>query len=305
VTDLPRLRPEPIPAIHPLPEYLAEGRRRAWYEDFKHVLQLPWMGVVTMAYSHYPNFYETLWRGMRDLCASRPFVEACLANRAFVETEVVKLAPPPIGDRLGAIGYAPREIEAIRQVVEVFGHGNQPYLVLATITRYLLEAGDMAGTTDPNAAPLHAGRHAPAFEAPFLLVEAHHADPPTRDVYEDIKRVLNLPFVNTDYRALARWPSYWAMAWGDLRGVAATPAHEGMCRAVHDRCVELAAETLPNPGGLTAGALRSAAEKDAPFEEVRDVARLFQWLLPGLIVNIAFLRAQLVPDTDAGRYNPD
>lgn len=31
----------------------------------------------------------------------------------------------------------------------------------------------------------------------------------------------------------------------------------------------------------------------AGFEEIRDVCRLFQWLLPGLITNIAYLRAQL------------
>ena len=163
MTELPRLRPEPIPAIHPLPEYLAEGRRKAWYEDMKQIFQVPWMGVVTMAYAHYPNFYETLWQGVRDLCASRPFVEGCLGNRAFVETEVAKLDPAPIGDRLGEIGYARREIEAIHQIIEVFSHGNQPYVVLATITRYLLEAGDVGGTTDPEAAPPYVGRHAPPF----------------------------------------------------------------------------------------------------------------------------------------------
>jgi hypothetical protein len=293
MTDLPRLRPEPIPAIHPLPEYLAGGLHKAWYEDMKQIFQVPWMGVVTMAYAHYPTFYETLWQGVRDLCTSRPFVEAFLGNRAFAETEVAKLDPPPIDERLREAGYAPREIEAIRQVVEVFSHGNQPYVLLATLTRYLLEVGDMAGTTDREAAPLYADRHAPASHVPFLLMEAHHADQPTRDVYEDVKRVLNLPFVNTDYRAFARWPSYWAMAWGDLRRVAGTPAHEAICRALHDRCVEQAAKTLPNAGGITAASLRRAAEKDAPFEEIRDMCRLFQWLLPGLVTNVAYLRAQL------------
>ena len=293
MTELPRLRPEPIPAIHPLPEYLAGGLRKAWYEDMKQIFQVPWMGVVTMAYAHYPTFYETLWQGVRDLCTSRPFVQAFLGNRAFAETEVAKLDPPPIDERLREAGYAPREIEAIRQVVEVFSHGNQPYVLLATLTRYLLEVGDMSGTTDQEAAPLYADRHAPAFDVPFLLMEAHHADQPTRDVYEDVKRVLNLPFVNTDYRAFARWPSYWAMAWGDLRRVAGTPAHEAICRALHDRCVEQAAKTLPNAGGITAASLRRAAEKDAPFEEIRDMCRLFQWLLPGLVTNVAYLRAQL------------
>lgn len=291
--DLPRLRPEPIPPIHPLPEYLAEGQRKARYEEMKQVFQVPWMGVVTMAYAHYPTFYGTLWQGLRPLCASKPFVEAHRGNRAFVEEEIAKLAPPPITDRLGALGYAPREIESIRQIVEIFSHGNQPYVVLATIVRYLLEAGDMAGPRDPTAAPAMTERHGPAFEVPFVLMEAHHADAPTQEVYEDVKQVLKLPFVNTDYRAFARWPSYWAAAWSDLREVAGTPAHEAICQALHDRCLAQAAETLPNPGGLTAEALRAAAERDAPFDEVRDVCRLFQWLLPGLITNVAFLRAQL------------
>ncbi|NJN40585.1 MAG: hypothetical protein HC807_06815 [Gammaproteobacteria bacterium] len=231
---------------------------------------------------------------MRDLCASQPFVDGFLDIRAFVEAEVTRLDPAPIDGRLAGIGYAPREREAIRGMIEVFSHGNQPYLVLATIARYLLEAGDLGGTTDPQAAPPCAGRHAPSFAVPFVLMEAHHADTPTRERYADLKRVLNLPFVNTDYRALARWPSYWAMAWDDLRGIAGTPAHETICQAVHDRCVRLAAEALPNPGGITADGLRRAAEKDAPLEEVRDVCRLFQWLLPGLVTNVAYLRAQLL-----------
>ncbi len=293
MSNLPRQKPDPIPAVRPLPEYKAEGRRKAWYEEMKRVFQVPWMGVVTMAYAHYPSFYETLWRGLHPLCASRPYVEACTENRAFVEAQVARLKPPPIRARLEEAGYAPREIESIRQMVEVFSHGNQGYVVLATITRFLLEAGDMGGATDPSAAPAFSGRHAPDFDAPFVLMEAHHADPPTRTVYEDVKKVLGLPFVNTDYRAFARWPSYWALAWGDLRRVAGTPPHEAICQAVHDRCVAQAATALPNPGGITAQALRSAAEMDAPLEEILEVCRLFQWLLPGLVTNVAFLRAQL------------
>ena len=146
-------------------------------------------------------------------------------------------------------------------------------------------------------APPYARRHAPAFDVPFVLMEPHHADQPTRDVFEDVKRVLNLPFVNTDYRALARWPSYWTMAWGDLRRVAGTPAHDAICQAFHDRCVEQAEKILPNPGDLSAATLRRAAEKDASFEEIRDVCRLFQWLLPGLVTNVAYLRAQLPTPT--------
>lgn len=38
---------------------------------------------------------------------------------------------------------------------------------------------------------------------------------------------------------------------------------------------------------------RAAAQRDALLSDVTRVVRLFQWLLPGLVTNVAFLRAQL------------
>jgi len=290
MTYIERLRPDPIPAIHPRPEYLASGQRAAWYEDTRRVLQVPWMGVVTMAYSHYPNFFGELWRGLKPLCESRAFVEAFLELREFVEAETAQLQPKPLVQALTDLGYAPREIDNIREMNTVFSHGNQPYVIIAAIVRHLLEVGDMG---DKTAAEPYAERHAPDVQVPFLLMEAHHADEPTRAVYEDIKQRLKLPFVNTDYRAFARWPSYFALAWSDLRGSVVTEAHEAVCQACHDRVAKLAAEELPNPGSLSADKLRRAAEADASLEEVINMCRLFQWLLPGLITNVAFLRHQL------------
>jgi hypothetical protein len=285
-----RLRPDPIPAIHPLPEYLASGQRGAWYEDTKRVLQVPWMGVVTMAYSHYPNFFGELWRGLKPLCESRPFVEAFLELREFVETETAQLNPKPLVKALTDLGYAPREINNIREMNTVFSHGNQPYVIIAAIVRHLLEVGDMG---DETTAEPYAERHAPEVQVPFLLMEAHHVDDPTRAVYEDVKQCLKLPFVNTDYRAFARWPSYFALAWSDLRESVVTETYEAVCQACHERVARLAAEELPNPGGLSSAALRRAAEADASLDEVVHMCRLFQWLLPGLITNVAFLRHQL------------
>ncbi len=143
--ELARLKPNPIPAIHPLPEYLVQGQRLAWYTDMKQVFQVPWMGVVAMAFSHYPHFFQTLWDGTRDLCASQPYVAACMENRTFAETKVKGLNPTPLNPKLTDLGYATREINDIQQMIEVFSHGNQPYLIMATLARYLLEGGEMSG----------------------------------------------------------------------------------------------------------------------------------------------------------------
>ena len=69
-----RLKPSPIPPIHPVPEYLADEALAAVYADTKTVLQVPWMGVVTMAFAHYRNFYQTLWTGLRELAVSAEFI---------------------------------------------------------------------------------------------------------------------------------------------------------------------------------------------------------------------------------------
>ena len=285
-----RFRPDPIPAIHPMPEYLATGQRAKWYEDTNTVLQVPWMGVVTMAYAHYPNFFGELWRGLKPLCQSRAFVEAFMDLRVYVESRAAELNPTSLIEPLKAIGYAPREIDDIRQMNLVFSHGNQLYVFIATIARHLLEIGNIRGATG---AKLFEGRYAPDIQVPFLLMEPHHVDEPTRAVYEDIKSILQLPFVNTDYRAFARWPSYFAMAWQDLREKAGSPAHEAICQACHNRVAKLIVTDLPNPGGLSSDALRRAAEADASLDEVTQVCRLFQWLLPGLITNVAYFRHQL------------
>ena len=172
----------------------------------------------------------------------------------------------------------------------VFSHGNQLYVLIATIARHLLELGDMQGKAE---AETFDGWHAPDIQVPFVLMESHHADEPTQAVYGDIKNILQLPFVNTDYRAFARWPSYFALAWKDLREKAGTKAHERICQNCHDRIASMVATQLPNPGNLSSDALRGAAENDAGLDEVIQVCRLFQWLLPGLITNVAYFRHQL------------
>jgi len=285
-----RLYPEPLPRISPVPEYRAAGTLKQQYEQIKEAMQVPWMGVVTMAYAHYPTFFDSLWEGARSLVGSVAFVRASRALRLFVESEAVKLAPAPLLVRLRELGYADQEVDQIRAMVEIFSHGNFPYLLLATIVRMLLEGGEMNDGTD--AEPFR-GRHAPATQVPLVLMEMHHADAPTRTLYGDIMKTLRLPFVNTDYRALARWPTYFSLAWADLKGAVAAPGYDAICIAVHHRAVELVSRELPNPDGLSGAALRRAADRDASAAEVLQVSRLFQWLLPGLVTNVAYLRAQL------------
>ena len=69
--------------------------------------------------------------------------------------------------------------------------------------------------------------------------------------------------------------------------------YEPAVSRVHQTAISLA-QDLPNPSGLTPERLIAAAREDADLDEVLLVVRLFQWLLPGLAVNVAILREQLI-----------
>lgn len=285
---LTRLKPSPLPPIRPVPERAATGELAEIYERTKRGLGVPWMGVVAMAFARYPCFYKTFWQALEPVAATEAFAAACQDLRNFAEMRAGSFSPPPIKARLEDAGYDAAELEQIIACNEVFSAGNMPYLLMASLARTLLEgqAWTAQGEAAPRSALAAAGEHP-------VLMEAHHASPDTAALYADLRETLGLPFVNTDYRAFARWPSYFAAAWEDLKPVIRSGGYEPAVQDIHERAVELALG-LPNATGLTPDALEAAAAQDADPNEVLAVVRLFQWLLPGLAFNVAFLRAQLV-----------
>ena len=126
-----------------------------------------------------------------------------------------------------------------------------------------------------------------------VLIELHHADPTTAALFADIRKTLGLPFVNTDYRAFARWPSYFNPAWTDLRSIILREEYEHAVRCVHEAAV-LLVDSLPNMSKITPQQLIGCATQDGQLSETLSVVRLFQWLLPGLAVNVAVFRHQLL-----------
>ena len=197
MTNLARLRPEPIPAIYPLPEHLAEGRRKAWYEEMKQALQVPWMGVVTMAYAHYPTFYATLWQGVRELCASRPFVELCLDNRAFVETEIAKLA--------------------VRRLQPLHRHRSNPVMRGSYATCHGRERMTDLARLRPEPIP-----------AIYPLPE-HLAEGRRKAWYEEMKQALQVPWMGVVTMAYAHYPTFYATLWQGVRELCASRPFVELC----------------------------------------------------------------------------
>ena len=290
VINLEHIKPHPLPAIYPHWEYAAEDSLRASYEDYKTRFQVPWVGVVTMAYAHYQNFFNTWWDAMKPMVDHQVYVDIALSLREQIEVSVQALNPPPLTEKLTKLGYSSRELDEIIEMVDVISHGNFIQIPAVIAARVLLEGSELNGGTEigPIAAP-----HKPSVTTPFVLIEPHHGLNDLKSVYENVKTTLGLPFVNTDYRCLSRWPSYFDMAWGDLRGHIGTADYESLALDNHNAMIE-AAQSLPNPANITSAALQQATILDANLEDIRQTTRLFSWLIPGLVTNVAFFRAQLI-----------
>ena len=98
--NLKRYEPSLTPLLYPIPEYLADEQLKLIYNETKQYLQVPWMGVVTMAFAHYPLFFKTLWNGIKDIVSSQEFIFACKELREFTEESVKDLEPELILNQL-------------------------------------------------------------------------------------------------------------------------------------------------------------------------------------------------------------
>ena len=164
-----------------------------------------------------------------------------------------------------------------------------PYLIMATIARIFLEEGELLNTKsfkNNNRTKIKSDKNY------LLLIEQHHANNSLKETYKSIKSNLGLPFLNTDYRAFARWPSYFEMAWKSFLPALLSTKYEEKVLEIHNFIIKKVL-SLPNPNKVKSIQIINAAKKDKKFNEIKKVVNLFQWLLPGLITNVAFMREQI------------
>ena len=199
------------------------------------------------------------------------------------------MQPKSLRKKLKKIGYNSYEIKKIEEVNQIFTTGNMPYLIMATIARIFLGEGELLNTKSfkkNNRTSIKPDKNY------LLLIEQHHANKSLKEIYKSIKSNLGLPFLNTDYRAFARWPSYFEMSWKSFLPDLLSKKYEEKVLEIHNFIIQEAL-LLPNPNKIKSIQIINAANKDKKLNEIRKVVNLFQWLLPGLITNVAFMREQI------------
>ena len=164
-----------------------------------------------------------------------------------------------------------------------------PYIIIASIAKLLLEVNEICMKSNYNKIKEW---HSPSKEKKLILLEQHHVDKETFKTFESIKTIIDLPFLNTYYRAFARWPTYFNHAWIGLKNKIQTTLYEKQVSLVHDFAIEKAL-SLSNPASLISAKFIMACKNTNQYEEIKEVVSLFQRVLPGLATNVSYLRAQL------------
>jgi hypothetical protein len=291
-------RPSGEVTVRPVPEHLADAALTEVYQDLKATLAVPWVGVITQAVAHYRPFFIGAWKRFQPSARTYYFERHCDAIRLRAWEEMAGAFDiRPHSQQLTALGYSDRELAEIRATLDIFDYGNPKYLVLATAIKESLCKGRRLGGGEGCNGQDKMPRSPICQTGPIpVMVEEHHALSGLKAVYEDIKATLELPFVNSDYKALARWPSYLELAWGELKPCINTAEYQRVRQHIHEQALSTV-ESLPHEYFMDQSAALEAALSQDQVSELVNVISLFQWLLSGLIINVTHFKLSVTANT--------
>jgi hypothetical protein len=153
-------------------------------------------------------------------------------------------------------------------------------------------AGDVVGQegkTEIRRGP-HAYRH---LEIKFIGEQsAQEVSTELQRVYHDIKQTLGVPFVNSDYQALAHWSAFFITAWEDVKRWRARPEYERLKQAIVQRAEE-ATDRLRPVVVIGQQEVRDLLENPEDFEQIQQKVQLFKDVLPELIIQNALFHQGL------------
>src|SRR3954462_10191096 len=206
----------------------ADGRIREIFELIKQSLGIPFVPVIYQALAAYPEFLEQHWRAFSQLTAAHQFFQlgSRLRGEAYTRMhnyfQIEDLCEP-----LTEMSFSSGAKHQLGDVIDLFNYVNP--LLLVIISAQLSAFEQPIGQSRNG--QVGRAEHPHFMERP-VLIEEETASVPVKRVYQEIKRVLSLPVVNTDYRAFARWPDFLNEFWKALRRIVQAPSYHEQQRAL-------------------------------------------------------------------------
>jgi len=260
----------------------AGWRTREIFEQIKQSLGIPFVPVVYQALATYPEFLEQHWQAFSPLTATHQFFQLGdrLRGEAYTRMhnyfQISDLCEP-----LTEMSFSEGAKHQLGDVIDLFNYTNP--LLLVIVSAQLLAFEQPLGA-DVNGRDTRADH--PWFHERPTLVEENVASPPVKKIYEEMKRTLSLPVVNTDYRAFARWPDFLREYWTVVRRIVQAPSYReqqrGLCESSEVIVRELRMKLDFSPEKIEESGL-----PEKQLESALRVFQTFQNLLSGLMLNVA------------------
>ena len=270
-----------------------DERAREAFRDIKSSLRVPIVNLMFQAWAVVPRFLDITWRRLRPNVLSAQFVA--------LSAEIDKLgrngaAHWPASDHasiLHARAVGDAEITRMREVIELFAQVNPKLLILACTIDQALHGKTVGGVGSPGPHRDDERERPREFRGVrFSLIEEREAPPRVRAIYEDMRTSMRLPFIETEYKAMASYPDWLEVWWKDCKPKTLDPQYAALARLLSERAVQ-ASNSLPHAVSLSDDLLASNEIDEAKRDELRSATSTFVRLLPGVIINVEIARRRL------------
>jgi hypothetical protein len=261
-----------------------DGRVGSLFAEIGHAFGVPYAGLLFRAYGVHPAYLELFWQQIRPAAADAQFFVMAERLRASAYTRVYSYFSVPDFRLRGAeMRLTPGALDELRSTVDLIFYHNSLQLLLAAV---VLQALDRPVGRAPQSA--RAAEH-PVFAVRPVLIDEAAATPRVTRVYDEIKRVLGAPIVNTDFRAFARFPEFLEDYWAVLRPIIESPLFSESEFGMQDNALA-AARDFPAPVDLRKERLENAGIDDDAIANVIRATELFVKIFSTALLSLAIAK---------------
>ncbi|HZU31736.1 MAG TPA: halocarboxylic acid dehydrogenase DehI family protein [Candidatus Angelobacter sp.] len=270
-----------------LPETEAKGEILEIYQEIKRALGIPYVNTMFQAFAPYPKYFIMFWRALQPVLETNEFFDAAERIAAEAYTRVHNyMNVPDLSRKVEELDFSIGAQEELRDTIDLYVYNNSVLLLISAAQIQALENPSNATRpgTVPAVHPVHPRRP--------VLVDEKHAPPDTQKIYEDIKKTMGAPFLNTSYINFGRWPDFLREYWSSLKPVLLSPLYEQTRIGMQQSALGLVAE-LPRPLQLSSAQLEDAGISHASLSSIIQTTEFFMLLLSRHLLNITFAKIGL------------
>jgi len=270
-----------------------DDRLRETYKDIKHGFRVPIVVETIQAWAAVPRFLELVWRRLRPNVLSLAFIDGSRSLGATVDRT---LAAWPVGDDAATLrsrGVGETDLRHMREIVEMFFVMDHKLIVLAHAVRLALDGEDIGGAGVHNEAGEREHEEPDYRGLALPLTEERDAAFRVRSIFESLKSAAALPYVPSEYRAIARYPDWLEVWWNGCKAEMARPRYRTLRDESMRTAVELA-RRLPYRVRLGADIMLNYKIADADRRRLIEVTRTLCDALSALCVSVAMARRGLL-----------